>query len=114
MKFKALLGVRRCRPCNTYRPKKSSHINIPPLFVDMLVDAITQSMLRDGADAYEARVREILFGTHRISTQNSQVLCGDQFTLDMLNNIGGLGDIGRFLPEHQGTAGRCKHAGADR
>lgn len=74
-------------------------INIPPLFVDMLVDAITHSMLGDGADAYEARASEILFRTQRISTQDGQVLCGDQLTLDMLNETGGLGDIGRFLAE---------------
>ena len=74
-------------------------INIPPLFVDMLVNAITHSMLGDGADAYEARASEILFRTQRISTQNGQVLCGDQLTLDMLNETGGLGDIGRFLVE---------------
>ena len=74
-------------------------VNIPPLFVDMLVDAITHSMLGDAADAYEARAREMLFRTQRISTQNGQVLSGDQFTLDMLNETGGLGDIGRFLAE---------------
>ena len=75
------------------------HVNIPPLFVDMLVDAITHSMLGDEADAYEARAREILFRAQRISTQNGQVLSGDQLTLDMLNETGGLGDIGRFLAE---------------
>lgn len=74
-------------------------INIPPLFIDMLVDAITQRMLVDTADAYEARAREILFRSQRISTQNGQVLSGDQLTLDMLNETGGLGDIGRFLAE---------------
>ena len=74
-------------------------IDIPPLFVDMLVDTITQSLLGEAADAYEARARELLFRTQRISTQNGQVLCGDQLTLDMLNETGGLGDIGRFLAE---------------
>ena len=76
-----------------------SQINIPPLFVDMLVDAITHSMLGDGVDPYEARAREILFRTQRISTQNGRVLCGDKLALDMLNETGGLGDIGRFLAE---------------
>lgn len=74
-------------------------VNIPPLFIDMLVDAITQSMLGDGTDAFEARARDILFRSQRISTQNGQVLSGDQLTLDMLNETGGLGDIGRFLAE---------------
>ncbi len=74
-------------------------VNIPPLFVDMLVEAITRSMLSEGTDAFEARARDILFRAQRISTQNGQVLSGDQLTLDMLNETGGLGDIGRFLAE---------------
>ena len=74
-------------------------VNIPPLFIDMLVDAITLNMLGDAADAYDARAREMLFRSQRISTQDGQVLSGDQLTLDMLNETGGLGDIGRFLAE---------------
>ena len=77
----------------------AGHIDIPPLFIDMLVDGITLHMLGDEADAYEARAREILFRAQRISTQDGQVLTGDQITLDMLNETGGLGDIGRFLAE---------------
>jgi Family of unknown function (DUF6352) len=72
-------------------------INIPPLFIDMLAESITLSMLGDAADAYEARARDMLFRAQRISTQNGQVLSGDQVTLDMLNETGGLGDMGRFL-----------------
>ena len=79
------------------------HINIPPVFIDMLVECITQSMLGDAADAYEARAGEMLFRTQRISTQNGQVngqvLSGDQLTLDLLNETGGVGDMGRFLVE---------------
>ena len=77
----------------------AGYINIPPLFVDMLVDAITHNMLGNEVDGYEARAREMLFRSQRISTQNGQVLSGDQLTLDMLNETGGLGDIGRFLAE---------------
>ena len=77
----------------------AGQVNIPPVFIDMLVDAITQGMLGDTADAYEARARDILFRAQRISTQNGQVLSGDQLTLDMLNETSGLGDMGRFLAE---------------
>jgi hypothetical protein len=77
----------------------AGHINIPPLFIDMLAERITHSMLGDGADAYETRAGDMLFRAQRISTQNGQVLSGDQQTLDLLNETGGLGDIGRFLAE---------------
>ncbi len=74
-------------------------INIPPLFIDLLVDAILGNLLDDSNDAYELRAADMLHRTQRISTQNGQVLSGDQLTLDMLNVTGGLGDIGRFLLE---------------
>ena len=74
-------------------------VNIPPLFIDLLVEAMSGHLLNDCNDAYQARASEMLFRTQRISTQNGQVLCGDQLTLDMLNETGGLGDMGRFLAE---------------
>ena len=87
------------------RSKKDAQgtINIPPLFIDMLVEAITRNLLQDSNDAlndvYVLRAAHMLHRSQRISTQNGQVLSGDHDTLDMLNETGGLGDIGRFLAE---------------
>jgi hypothetical protein len=74
-------------------------VNIPPLFIDLLVQAIAGNLLDDSNDAYSFRAAEMLHRSQRISTQNGQVLSGDQLTLDMLNETGGLGDMGRFLAE---------------
>ena len=74
-------------------------IDIPPLFIDLLVAAITRNVLQDSADAYELRAADMLHRSQRISTQDGQVLSGDRETLDMFNETGGLGDIGRFLAE---------------
>ncbi len=74
-------------------------INIPPLFIDLLVQAITRNLLWASNDAYEVRAAEMLFRSQRISVQAGQVLTGDRETLDMFNETGGLGDIGRFLAE---------------
>ena len=77
-------------------------INIPPLFIDLLVEAMVRNMLDDErapCDVYGLRAADLLFRSQRISTQNGQVLSGDQRTLDMLNETGGLGDMGRFLAE---------------
>ena len=77
-------------------------INIPPLFIDLLVEAIIRNTLDDErapCDVYGLRAADMLFRSQRISTQNGQVLSGDQSTLDMLNETGGLGDMGRFLAE---------------
>jgi hypothetical protein len=85
-----------------FRPGPSAaprRIDIPPLFIDVLVEAITRNLLADSGDAFEVRAADLLHRSQRISIQDGQVLSGDQDTLDMLNTTGGLGDIGRFLAE---------------
>ncbi len=77
----------------------TGQINIPPLFVDLLAQAIMRNLLDDSTDAYEVRAGEMLFRSQRISTEGGQVLSGDREALDMFNETGGLGDIGRFLAE---------------
>jgi hypothetical protein len=74
-------------------------ITIPPLFIDLLTQAITHNLLHDATDAYEVRAGEMLFRPQRISTQDGQVLSGDREVIDMFNETGGLGDFGRFLAE---------------
>ena len=74
-------------------------ITIPPLFIDLLAQAIVHNLLHDSGDAYEVRAAEMLFRPQRISTQDGQVLSGDQAVIDMFNETGGLGDFGRFLAE---------------
>lgn len=74
-------------------------IDIPPLFIDLMVESITRNLLDDSNDVYEMRAAEMLHQAQRISTQDGQVLSGDRDTLDMLNATGGLGDMGRFLAE---------------
>jgi hypothetical protein len=74
-------------------------ITIAPLFIDLLAQAITHNLLSDSTDAYVVRAGEMLFRSQRISTQDGQVLSGDREVIDMFNETGGLGDIGRFLAE---------------
>ncbi|MDW5442368.1 DUF6352 family protein [Polaromonas sp. SM01] len=78
---------------------RSGAITIPPLFIDLLAQAILRHLLDDVSDAYEVRAAELLFRSQRLSTQEGQVLAGDREVMDMLNETGGLGDFGRFLAE---------------
>ena len=83
-----------------FRPTRSAApagIDIPPLFIDLLVEAIMRNLLADSGDAFEVRAADMLHRSQRISIQDGQVLSGDRETLDMLSETGGLGDIGRFL-----------------
>ena len=77
----------------------SGRVTIAPLFVDLLVQAITHNLLGDSTDAYEVRAGEMLFRSQRISTLDGQVLSGDREVIDLLKDTGGLGDFGRFLAE---------------
>ncbi|RZJ26809.1 MAG: hypothetical protein EOO54_01545 [Haliea sp.] len=78
---------------------RAGSISIPPLFIDLLAQAITRNLLDDVSDAYEVRAAEMLFRPQRLSTEDGQVLAGDRDRLDMLKDHGGLGDFGRFLAE---------------
>ena len=74
-------------------------VTIPPLFVDLLAEAITGKLLEGTSDAYEVRAGEMLYRSQRISLQDGQALSGDREALDRLSETGGLGDFGRFLAE---------------
>ena len=74
-------------------------INIPPLFIDLMVDTLLRDWLADCPDAYQLRAADLLHRPQRVSVEGGQVLSGDQAVLDMYNETSGLGDIGRFLAE---------------
>ena len=78
---------------------RSGHITLPPLFIDLVVQAIVRSLLDHEKDAQVARAGELLFRVQRIHSNDGQMLCGDQIVLDLLNETGGLGDIGRLLAQ---------------
>ena len=76
---------------------RGGSITIPPLFVDLMVQAILRNVLDDTNDAFEVRAAEMLFRPQRISVQDGQVLSGDRAVLDLLTETGGLGEVGRLL-----------------
>lgn len=78
---------------------RSGQFRLPPLFIDLVVQAIVRSLLDDEKDAQIARAGELLFRAQRIHSNDGQILCGDQTVLDLLNETGGLGDIGRLLAQ---------------
>ena len=75
--------------------------NTPPLFIDVLAQAIVRNVLDGCREALVARAGELLFRTQRISTEGGQALAGDREVLDMLNQTGGFGDLGRLLAQAQ-------------
>jgi hypothetical protein len=78
---------------------RSGQIQLPPLFIDLVVQAIVCNVLTGEDDAWVWRAAELLFRRQRITVQEGRVLSGDSDTLDNLQATGGLGEMGRLLME---------------
>jgi hypothetical protein len=76
---------------------KAGAIQVPPLFLDLMVQAIVCGALDGVDDAWQWRAAELLFRRQRVSVQDGRVLSGDSAVLDMMNETGGLGAMGRLL-----------------
>ncbi len=82
---------------------RSARITVPPLFIDLVVQAVLRGLLEgDGDDApsaFEARAAEMLFRTQRLSKHEGRLLAGDKETLDLQRETHGFGDLGRLLAQ---------------
>jgi hypothetical protein len=76
---------------------RAGKVDFPPLFFDWMARQIARNLLADVDDAWQLRAAELLFRPQRISIQDGQVLAGDSATLDLLNETGGFGAVGRLL-----------------
>lgn len=76
---------------------RSGAVTIPPVFVDRLVRAILRHLLDASPDAFEARAAELLFRPQRLTLTDGRMLCADLAAIDLLNETGGFGDLGRLL-----------------
>jgi len=75
---------------------QSGDVQWPPLFIDLVVQAIASRLLADVQDAWVWRAAELLFRRQRITIEGGRVLAE---TLDALQATGGLGEMGRLLME---------------
>lgn len=82
---------------------KAGAIQIPPLFLDLMVQAIICNLLTEETDALAWRAAEMLFRRQRVSVQDGRVLSGDSEVLDLLNDTAGLGAVGRLLVQGGAT-----------
>ena len=76
-------------------------LTLPPLFIDLLCQAIARDLLHADGSAFEARAAELLFRPQRITLHNGRLLAGDRAALDELNASGGFGSLGRLLAQAQ-------------
>ena len=80
---------------------RSGRIDIPPLFVNLIVQAIVRHLLDGSRDTFEARAAELLFRPQRLSITEGRMLSADRAVIDLLNETAGLGDFGRLLVQNK-------------
>lgn len=80
---------------------RSGRITIPPLFIDLVVQAVLRHLLRDTEDVLALRAAELFFRPQRLAVQDGQVLAGDQAVVDQHSEDAGLGALGRLLLENK-------------
>jgi len=80
---------------------RTGAVNVPPLFIDLMVQAILRHLLDGCDDALQLRAAELLFRPQRVTVQDGQVLAADQAVIDQYSQNAGLGEIGRLLMENK-------------
>ncbi len=91
---------------------RSGAIDVPPLLIDMVVQAIVHHLLlqsfsgENAADstaqqAITVRAAELLFRPQRVAVSDWRIVAGDQEALDNAQATGGVGDLGRLLLQNK-------------
>jgi hypothetical protein len=76
-------------------------ITLPPLFIELVLQALVRGLLDDSEDAVEWRAAELLFRPQRVTQHEGRVLLGDRDTLDLNHQTQGFGTLGKLLAEAQ-------------
>ena len=85
---------------------RAGPVTVPPLFVDIVTQAIVQHLMGPQADAMTARAAELFFRTQRVTVEQGRVLAADSATLAEQSQTQGLGEMGRLLAQAQITTTR--------
>jgi hypothetical protein len=76
---------------------RAGAIDLPPLFIDRVAEAIVRNVVDGCEDAIVLRAAELLFRPQRIALQEARVLAADRDTADRLTDAGPLDPLGRLL-----------------
>lgn len=95
-------GVQAAGSLQAWVVAQFSHgVTVPPLFVDLALQAIAAGLLDEPPDALQARAAELFFRTQRMSFEQGRVLAADLQTLEEVRQSQGLGELGRLMAQAQ-------------
>lgn len=93
-------GVQAAGSLQAWVIAQFSHgVTVPPLFIDLALQAIVAGMLDEPPDALQARAAELFFRTQRLSFEQGRVLAADLETLEEVRQSQGLGELGRLMAQ---------------
>jgi hypothetical protein len=72
-------------------------VDVAPVFVDALAQAIVRGLLDGTGDAWLCRAGEMLFRPQRIAVEGGRILAADAATIEVYAETGGFGNVGRLL-----------------
>ncbi|MDX2217543.1 MAG: DUF6352 family protein [Burkholderiales bacterium] len=78
---------------------RAGRIDLPPLFVDLVCQAILRGVLNGCEDVYRVRAAEMFYRRQRVSVESGQVLAGDAESIEYFAETGGFGNLGRLLSQ---------------
>lgn len=95
-------GVQSAGSLQAWLVAQFSHgVTVPPLFIDVALQAIVAGLLDEPPDALQARAAELFFRTQRLTFEQGRVLAADLQTLEEVRQSQGLGDLGRLMAQAQ-------------
>ncbi len=83
---------------------RAGPVTVPPVFVDMAIQAMVQNLLLPTDDALTLRTAELFFRPQRITLTEGRVLAADASTLTEQVQTQGAGELGRLMAQANITA----------
>ena len=76
---------------------KNKGVDIPPVFLDEMVQIILRQILDCSEDAMQLRAAEIFFREQRVIIEDGSIILGDAAIVKLMSSTAGLGSLGELL-----------------
>ena len=82
-------------------PGSHGGVPVPPLFVDLLAQAIVRHLIAGRGEALRARAAEIFFREQAVTINEGYIMTADREVVETHADSGGFGDLGRLVAQAQ-------------
>jgi hypothetical protein len=83
-------------------------VDLAPVFVDALAQAIVRGILDGTGDAWLCRAGEMFFRPQRVAAEGGRILAADAATIELYAETGGFGNVGRLLKSQNAPTAAVK------